>query len=268
MRIDLSGNVAVVTGADGQLGRLWVQTLCSVGADVVGLDLGAEAPPGRFTSPGPDGSHGCYLRLQADVTSRESVEDSLRQCIAMVGAPTILVNNAGVDSPPRDTQRSWRFEDIPDDVSASILDVNSIGVLRMCQAYGSHMASKQGGSIVNIGSLYASVAPCMSLYEHLEMDPPFLKPPAYGMSKAGVSALTRYLAAMWAPRGVRVNTLAPGGVLGNQDAEFRRKFVARVPLGRMAEPIDLVGPLLFLASDLSSYVTGHELVVDGGYVCW
>jgi NAD(P)-dependent dehydrogenase (short-subunit alcohol dehydrogenase family) len=118
---------------------------------------------------------------------------------------------------------------------------------------------------VNIGSLYATIAPDPGLYDHLELDPPFLKPPAYGASKAGVINLTRYLARLWGPKGVRVNALSPGGVAGGQDAEFMRKYEARTPLGRLADPAELAGPLVFLASDESSYLTGHELRVDGGF---
>jgi len=124
------------------------------------------------------------------------------------------------------------------------------------------------GSIINIGSLYAGVSPDARLYDHIACDPPFLKPPAYGASKSALVNLTRYLATHWAPRGVRVNALSPGGVLGQQDAEFKRKFVTRVPLGRMAVPADLGGPLVFLASPASAYVTGIELRVDGGFTAW
>jgi NAD(P)-dependent dehydrogenase (short-subunit alcohol dehydrogenase family) len=124
------------------------------------------------------------------------------------------------------------------------------------------MADAGRGSIVNIGSLYASVAPEPAFYDHI---PGFLKPPAYGASKAGVVALTRYFARLWGPSGVRVNALSPGGVLGGQDEQFLGKFTARVPLRRLAENDDLVGPLLFLASDDSRYVTGQELRVDGGF---
>jgi len=112
------------------------------------------------------------------------------------------------------------------------------------------------------------VAPDSRLYDHIPLDPPFLKPPAYGASKAAVVNLTRYLATLWASRGVRVNTLSPGGVLADQDAEFRAKFCSRVPMGRMATDDDLRGPLLFLASQASSYVTGTELIVDGGFTAW
>jgi NAD(P)-dependent dehydrogenase (short-subunit alcohol dehydrogenase family) len=130
------------------------------------------------------------------------------------------------------------------------------------------MAQRGHGTIVNIGSLYASVSPDARFYEHLPTEPPFLKPPAYGASKAALVNLTRYLAAHWGPAGVRVNALSPGGVEGGQDPEFKRKFNERVPLGRMCTPEDLEGPLLFLASGASNYVTGVELLVDGGFTAW
>jgi NAD(P)-dependent dehydrogenase (short-subunit alcohol dehydrogenase family) len=136
------------------------------------------------------------------------------------------------------------------------------------QVFGGDMVRRRRGSIINIGSLYASVSPDRSLYDHIRADPPFIKPPAYGASKAGLVNLTRYLATHWAPYGVRVNALSPGGVLGGQDPEFKRKFCAKVPMGRMAEASDLEGPLLFLASEASRYVTGIELRVDGGFTAW
>jgi NAD(P)-dependent dehydrogenase (short-subunit alcohol dehydrogenase family) len=126
------------------------------------------------------------------------------------------------------------------------------------------MVAAGGGSIITIASIYASRAPDPGLYDHLEMDPPFIKPPAYGASKAAIVSLSRYVARLWGPDGVRVNTISPGGVRGDQDPEFVRKYCAHVPLGRMAEPEDLAGPLIFLASDESRYVSGVELRVDGG----
>ncbi len=149
-----------------------------------------------------------------------------------------------------------------------VLEVNVVGLFQVAQVFGAAMVERGSGSIINIGSLYASVSPDARFYDHLAVDPPFLKPPAYGASKAAVVNLTRYLATHWGPRGVRVNALSPGGVLGGQDGEFRRKFNARVPLGRMAEASDLGGPLVFLASEASSYVNGIELRVDGGYTAW
>ncbi|WP_405754038.1 SDR family oxidoreductase [Streptomyces sp. NBC_01411] len=265
--IDLTGQVAVVTGVLGKLGAIWTDALLGAGAQVVGLDRTTVLSDAlKDVTSRHDKRH--FHLVAADVTDTGSLTSALTSCQAMAGTPTILVNNAGIDQPPSATGGSWLFGDIPADVSAAVLDVNALGVLRVCQVFGSEMARNGAGSIVNIGSLYGSMAPDPRLYEHLPQDPPFLKPPAYGMSKAAAAALTRYLAALWGPVGVRVNTLSPGGVSGGQDGEFRRKFGERVPLRRMAEAADLTGPLLFLASGMSSYVTGTELLVDGGYVSW
>lgn len=195
---------------------------------------------------------------QADVTDAAS----LRAVRDRIGPVDVLVNNAGIDQPPDPDAAGGGVEAISPEDFLRVLDVNTRGVFVATQVFGSAMADAGSGSIVNVGSLYASVAPDPSFYTHI---PGFLKPPAYGASKAGVVALTRYFARLWGPRGVRVNALSPGGVLGDQDPQFREKFCARVPLGRMAEAGDLVGPLLFLASDASRYVTGQELRVDGGF---
>ncbi|MDV5142778.1 SDR family oxidoreductase [Streptomyces sp. SBC-4] len=265
--IDLTGSVAVVTGVCGRLGPVWVDALLGAGAEVVGLDVrDTRGPELRAVLDRHDPKR--FTALVADVTDTGSLRRALDDCLERAGEPTILINNAGVDSPPSADGTGWRFEDIPDEVSGGVLAVNAQGTLRMCQVFGSRMARHGGGSIVNIGSMYGGLAPDPRMYEHLPVDPPFLKPPAYGMSKAGVAALSRYLAALWGPAGVRVNTLSPGGVLGAQDPVFREKFDARVPLRRMARAEDLTGPLLFLASDLSRYVTGTELAVDGGFSCW
>lgn len=265
--IDLDGAVAVVTGVSGRLGAVWVDALLGAGATVVGIDVTDRSNP---TLQAVIGNHKPerFAMFIADITDPGSLRRALVDCLDLVGPPTVLVNNAGVDQPPSADGTSWHFGEIPDDESARVLAVNAHGTLRMCQVFGSEMARRDGGSIINIGSLYGSLAPDPRLYEHLPVEPKFLKPPAYGMSKAGVASLTRYLAVLWGPAGVRVNTLSPGGVLGDQDPVFREKFDARVPLRRMARTPDLVGPLLFLASDLSRYVTGIELAVDGGYGCW
>jgi NAD(P)-dependent dehydrogenase (short-subunit alcohol dehydrogenase family) len=237
---DLQGKLAVVTGASGNLGPVWCDALEGAGMTVVRIDV----------RPG-DGVE------EADVTDG----DALRAIRDRIGAPDVLVNNAGIDQPP-DPSKGGGIEGVDADEFLRVLDVNTRGVFVVTQVFGSAMAEAGRGSIVNIGSLYASVAPIPELYDHL---PGFVKPPAYAASKAGVVALTRYFARLWGPQGVRVNALSPGGVRGGQDEEFLRKYNARVPLGRMASPDDLTAPLLFLASDASRYVTGHELRVDGGF---
>jgi NAD(P)-dependent dehydrogenase (short-subunit alcohol dehydrogenase family) len=265
--VDLTGSVAVVTGVRGRLGPVWARALLGAGASVVGLDL-TDEPSDRLRKLLADHNGRRLTFARADVTDSASLRLALDTCLSVAGPPTILVNNAGIDQPPSAHARTWLFEDLPGELSAAVLDVNAHGVLRTCQVFGAEMARRRHGSVINIGSLYGTLAPDPRLYDHLRADPPFLKPPAYGMSKAGVAALTRYLAALWGPSGVRVNTLSPGGVLGDQDPDFLEKFGSRVPLRRLAGPADLVGPLLFLASDLASYVTGVELIVDGGYSCW
>jgi NAD(P)-dependent dehydrogenase (short-subunit alcohol dehydrogenase family) len=226
--------VAVVTGALGKLGPVWCDALSAAGYDVVRIDVrggsGVEA---------------------ADVTDREA----LTAILDRVGTPAVLENNAGIDQPPDPDGGTPSDDDF-----LRVLDVNTRGTFVASHVFGLAMQRGGGGSIVNIGSLYASISPDPSFYDHI---PGFVKPPAYGASKAGVVQLTRWLARHLAP--VRVNALSPGGVLGDQDDAFRRKYNARVPLARMAEPEDLTGPLLFLASDASRYVTGHELRVDGGF---
>ena len=228
----LAGRLAVVTGALGNLGPVWTSALAEAGATVVGLDVRAGVGV-----------------MQADVTDRAG----LARVLADVGTPAVLVNNAGIDAPPGGDEGEF----------GRTLEVNVTGLYNATEVFGGAMCEAGGGSIVNIGSLYASIAPIPALYDHIE--PPFTKPAAYGASKAAVVNLTRYFARVWGPHGVRVNALSPGGVRGGQDAEFVRKYSERVPLGRMAEPADLVGALLFLASDASAYVTGQELRVDGGF---
>lgn len=255
MRADweLAGKVAIVTGAAGRLGPVWSSALTDSGATVVGLDI----------DPGTS-DLGSEIE-SADITDRESVTAAAARIEGRFGPVDILVNNAGIDQPPEAAATTHAVEDVPLDDFRKTLDVNLVGTFNSIQAFGAGMRDRGHGSIVNIGSLYASRAPDPALYDHLDVDPPFLKPAAYGASKAGVVSLTTYFARLWGPYGVRVNALSPGGVAGGQDPEFVRKYTERVPLGRMANPEDLVGPLLFLASEDSRYVTGQNVRVDGGF---
>lgn len=252
---DLAGEVAIVTGALGNLGPVWTSALAGAGATVVGIDLAAEETDGRNG----------VLQRRADVTDRRSLEAVRDEVMERHGPPSVLVNSAGIDQPPDAAAATWEIEDVTAEDFQRTLAVNLTGAFTATQVFGAPMRDAGRGSIVNVGSLYASIAPEPAFYDHMDADPPFLKPPAYGASKAGVVSLTRYFSRLWGPHGVRVNALSPGGVAGDQDPEFLVKYNARVPLRRMADPDDLRGPLLFLASDASRYVTGHELKVDGGF---
>ena len=263
-RVD--GRVAVVTGALGKLGPVWCEALLEAGATVAALDLAEAKPTARYQSLDARFGGKRLHRVVADVRDRASLERA-RQAVRNAAGPVgILVNNAGIDAPPAAGSTPATVAAVSYEASLRVLEVNALGAFQVAQVFADDMLAAHKGSIVNIGSLYASVAPDARFYDHLE--PPFLKPPAYGASKAAVVNLTKYLATAWGPQGVRVNALSPGGVQAGQDGSFQRKFVERVPLGRMAHESDLGGPLLFLASDASAYVTGIELRVDGGYTAW
>lgn len=266
-RFGLDGQVAVVTGACGKLGPIWVEALVEAGARVAALDLPGARPSSAFEAL--VAAHGTSIaRVDCDITSRDSIEAAAAAVVARLGTPSVLVNNAGVDQPPDSPGGRHHLKDLPIDQFRRMVEVNLLGTFQVIQVFGAGMVERGYGSIVNIGSLYASVSPDPHFYSHLAGSAPFIKSPAYGASKAGVVSLSKFFATHWAGGGVRVNTLSPGGVLAGQDEQFKAKYGARVPLGRMAEGDDLKGPLVFLASRASSYVTGHELRVEGGFTAW
>jgi NAD(P)-dependent dehydrogenase (short-subunit alcohol dehydrogenase family) len=267
-RFSLSGDVAVVTGALGRLGPVWIEALLEAGASVAALDRPGATPSAAFSALQTRTDPARLVMADADVTDRQSLEAARDRIVERLGVPSILVNNAGIDQPPDSGTARSKIEDLPADLFRRMVEVNLIGTFQMIQVFGAPMAERGRGSIVNIGSLYASVSPDQRFYDHFEGQPPFLKVPGYGASKAAVVNMTKYFATLWGPHGVRVNTLSPGGVLGGQDAQFKQKYSSRVPLGRMAGEADLKGPLVFLASNASSYVSGHELRVDGGFTAW
>jgi NAD(P)-dependent dehydrogenase (short-subunit alcohol dehydrogenase family) len=266
-RFSLEAQVAVVTGACGKLGPIWIDALLEAGARVAALDLPAAAPSPLFLDvAGRAGD--AVQRFDCDVTDRGAIEAAAVAVAGRMGDPSILVNNAGIDQPPDSPAARHQLHQLPADAFRRMVEVNLIGTFQVTQVFGERMAVAGGGSIINIGSLYASVSPDAHFYDHLAGSAPFIKSPAYGASKAAVVNLSKFFATHWAGRGVRVNTLSPGGVLAGQDEQFRQKYGARVPLGRLASVEDLKGPLVFLASRASSYVTGHELRVDGGFTAW
>jgi len=263
----LQGQTAVVTGACGKLGPIWVAALLDAGARVAALEL-AQAPASPVFTAIAARAGDRVRRIACDITDRSAIEAAAAETVRELGEPSVLVNNAGIDQPPDSPVGRHHLHDLPIEPFRRMVEVNLLGTFQVIQVFGERMAGHGGGSIINIGSLYASVSPDPHFYEHLAGNAPFIKSPAYGASKAGVVNLTKFFATHWAWGGVRVNTLSPGGVLAGQDEQFKAKYGARVPLRRMANPDDLKGPLVFLASRASSYVTGHELRVDGGFTAW
>lgn len=255
----LEGRTAVITGGLGQLGRQFTAAMVESGARVAVLD----------TRPGPP-STDCCLYLEADVTDRASLESAAARVDAAFGPPHVLVNNAALDSPPNaPASANGPFEDFPADVWRETIDVNVTGVFLCSQVFGGRMAAAGRGSVINVASIYGLISPDQRIYEYRRRGgQAFFKPAAYSASKSALLNLTRYLATYWAPRGVRVNTVSFAGVFNDQDAAFLAEYTKRVPLGRMARSDEYNGAILFLASDASSYMTGANLVLDGGYTAW
>jgi len=243
----LEGRVAIVTGGAGQLGAEIVRGLEERGARVAVFDIAADP-------------------FQVNVTDRSALEAALDE----VGTPHVLVNAAALDSPPdAPAEEVGPLESYPEASFDAVMDVNVKGTFLSCQVIGARMAESGRGSIVNISSIYGMLSPVQDLYEFRRAGgEEFYKPVAYSVSKSAIYNLTRYLATYWAKSGVRVNTLTLAGVANEQPQEFVDAYTARMPLGRMADVREVVGPVVFLASDASTYVTGANLVADGGWSAW
>lgn len=267
---DLAGRVAVVTGGLGRLGRQYCRTLAGAGARVAALDLAADDDAVAHAFPDLAGTPSCPIGVTADVGDRSSLERALARIQAEAGIPAILINNAAIDSPPNaPIEENGPFESFPVESWQRVFTVNTEGVFLCCQVFGGAMAAAGRGSIVNVASIYGMVSPDQSLYQYRrDRGEQYYKPVAYSASKSALYNLTRYLATYWGRSGVRVNTVTLAGVFADQDPAFIAAYVPRVPLGRMADASDYNGVMLFLASDASRYVTGSNLVADGGWTAW
>ena len=263
---DVRERVVVITGGLGQLGQQFARALAWRGARVAILDSAIQA----FEIVTDARSQATILHVPGDVTHRESLESALAQVTAHWGTPFALINNAALDSPPNaPPSENGPFESYPEASWDRVMEVNVKGVFQCCQVFGGAMADAGRGSIINIASIYGLVSPDQRLYEYRRMQgEPFYKPAAYAVSKSALLNLTRYLATYWAPRSVRVNTVTFGGVYRNQAPEFLQGYSARVPLGRMAREDEYNGAIVFLVSDASSYMTGSNMILDGGWTAW
>jgi len=262
----LNGKVAIVTGALGLIGQEHCRALNKAGAKVVVADLDGQKC-NEFADKQLENSMGLCL----DVSKKDSVTGLLGDVLNRFGKIDILVNNAAINDmfeDPKAASEQSKFENYPLELWQKSLDVNLTGVFLCSQVIGTQMVKQKEGSIINISSTYGISAPDQRLYQDPEGFQSFYKPPAYPVTKAGVIMLSKFLAAYWGHYGIRVNTLSPGGVKNGQDDYFIEKYSHRTPLGRMAEPDDYKGALIFLASDASAYMTGANLVVDGGWTSW
>jgi NAD(P)-dependent dehydrogenase (short-subunit alcohol dehydrogenase family) len=259
----LEGKVAIVTGACGLLGRQHCAALAEAGAWVVAADIDAEKSSELAANLGQG-----HLGIGLDVTDQSSLDKARQEIMETYQRIDVLVNNAAIndmfENPLLAAEQSM-FEHYPLEMWDRSWKVNVTGVFLCAQVFGLVMAKQGSGSIINIASTYGIVAPDQGIYRNEAGEQTFFKSPAYPVTKSAVIGFTKYLASYWGPRHVRVNTLSPGGVENNQDTFFKNNYSNKTLLGRMAHPSDYKGAIVFLASDASAYMTGANLVVDGGW---
>ena len=270
---NLAGRVAIVTGGAGLLGAQFCRTLAQAGAQVVIADVDRTAAE-DLAQVMSDAGH-LAIAVPTDVADPESVQGMLAAALKAFGRLDILVNSAALDPKfdPRHAANKANpsglgaFEDFPLPAWEQALRVNLTGAFLCCQACVQPMLKQGGGVIVNLSSIYGLAGPDQRLYQR-PGQPPRYKPVYYSVTKAGILGLTRYLATYYAGRNIRANALTPGGVFNGHDEAFVQAYSARAVIGRMAEKDEMNGALLFLASDASAYMTGANLVVDGGWTAW
>ncbi|MEA5012258.1 MAG: SDR family oxidoreductase [Angelakisella sp.] len=268
----VSEKVCIVTGGMGQLGKQFSRALLERGAKV--SIWGRHVPDDlNFESIAKNANAENLMFCKVDITNKESIEAALDKVSLYFGVPDVIVNNAGIDTQPSaPPEVSGPFENFPEDVFRQVVDTNLVGTFLVSQACGKRMVEAgKSGSIINIGSIYGVVSPVQDIYAYKEelTGIPFVKPVAYCAAKSGVYNLTRYMATYWGKKGIRVNTLTPSGVRrDDQDKQFQTNYCNRIPIGRMAEADEYNGAIIFLASDASSYMTGSNLTIDGGWTAW
>lgn len=267
---DLSGKVCVVTGALGLLGKEHCRALADHGARVVALDV-SQPDAEAFAETLREASGQPMLGLGVDVCDKAALLAALAEIEAKLGPVSVLLNNAAINDKfedPLAAAEQSKFENYPLDQWQRSFDVGVTGMFLCCQVFGPPMAERGQGSIINVASTYGMVGPDQSIYRQPDGTQNFFKTPSYPATKGAVLNFTRFLAAYWGHRGVRVNTLSPGGVEAGQDAFFIANYSQKTPLGHMASARDYRGAVVFLASDASAYMTGANLVVDGGWTAW
>lgn len=263
--IRLDRKTVVVTGATGVLGTHHARIFAASGAIVLLADKAPEACRTLAAQINAEGgrAHACPV----DLASADEMAGWAKELLARHGPPHVLMNNAAAKS----KNFFAPLEEFPLDDWHQVMDVNVTAVFLAAKLLGTAMAKAGRGSIINVSSIYGLLGPDQRIYEgsfYPELGGAINTPLVYSASKGAVISMTRYLATLWGPRGVRTNTLVPGGVASGQNRVFQEKYEARVPMARMGTPADMAQAALFLASDGSSYINGQELVVDGGLSAW
>ena len=271
---DVTDKICIVTGGLGQIGQNFTKALYERGAKVAVFT--AHPTPERVERIFPSDQYQKerFKAIKVDTNKKDTIEAALDELQELwKEVPDVLVNCAGIDTQPSaPPEVSGPFEKFPEEVFREVVDVNLVGTFLMTQAVGARMAEAgKGGSIINIGSIYGMVSPVQDIYAYKEEQTgvPFIKPVAYSAAKSGIYNLTRYCATYWGKKGIRVNTLTPAGVWRDtQDEVFIQNFTSRIPMGRMSREDEYNGAVIFLASRASSFMTGANLVIDGGWTAW
>ncbi len=251
---DCTNKIAVVTGGAGLIGKSLCEGLAQAGATILVADISIENAE-TITSVLLDKGYQAHA-AKLDITNENSIGECIGSIVAKHKKIDIWVNSAYPKTP------DWgkKFEDIPAESWRKNIDMHLNGYCFCCQKVAACMKQQGFGSIINIASIYGIIAPDFSLYEGTSMT----SPAAYSVIKGGIVNFTKYLASYFGPFGVRVNSISPGGVFDNQVDSFVDRYTQKTPLRRMATPDDIVGAAVFFGSDSSAYITGHNLVVDGG----
>lgn len=260
---NLSGKTVLLTGATGNLGPHFARALASFGANVALLDLNKNL----LANLSKDMSSEFSSKVKGyvcDISNSDVISKALNNIIADFGKIHVLINNAQASDEvapfEKCTLQQWRKTSL----------VNEEGIFLITQAVGNILIEQgEGGSVINISSIYGILAPDHRIYEDANFNGLKMSSPAvYSYTKSGIIGLTRYLATYWAHHNIRVNALTPGGVESSQADNFKKRYNNRIPLNRMAKEQDLIGGLIFLASDASNYMTGQNIILDGGLSAW
>ncbi|NLA97127.1 MAG: SDR family oxidoreductase [Spirochaetales bacterium] len=270
---DVSGKIVVITGGLGQIGAEFVKEFLRRYAKVAVFSRSADVQKAEKALSKEFANHHNLLLIQADITIKASINAALDAVEKSWGTLDVLINNAGIDTQPSaPPEVSGTFETFPEEVFREVVETNLVGTFLMTQAFGARLIrAGKGGSIINVGSIYGMLSPVQDIYAYKKemTGVPFIKPVAYSAAKSGIYNLTRYCATYWAKQGIRVNTLTPSGVWREtQDEHFHKNYHARMPMGRMAKADEFNGAVVFLASNASTYMTGSNVVVDGGWTAW